>query len=179
MSPIRPRQSGRLQVRPARQGDQDSLVALERLAWTARSGFPSVIRASSVPGAGFFSQGNPPQIHFVAELDDAVVGYVRLKPPTPLPENAHVLQVSGIAVHPEARRRGVASALLAAAEQFARNCGAVKLSLRVLSTNAPAIALYERLGYVREGVLRNEFIINGRYVDDVMMARPVPTAPGA
>lgn len=179
MRPIRQRhRDDTVRVRLARRGDQDALVALERIAWTAQSGFPSVIQASSLPGASFFSESNPPHIHLVAELDGAVVGYIRLKPPTPLPENAHVVHVSGIAVHPEARRRGVAAALLTAAEPFARSCGAVKISLRVLGTNAPAIALYERLGYEREGVLRDEFVINGRYVDDVMMAKPVPaTAP--
>ena len=178
MSPIRPRRGDRggtvLRVRLARQGDQDVLVALERAAWTPQSGFPSVIQASSLPGARFFSESNPPQVHLVAEVGDAVVGYIRLKPPTTLPENAHVLHVSGIAVHPGARRRGVAAALLSAAEPFARSCGAVKISLRVLGSNGPAMALYERLGYVREGVLRAEFVINGQYVDDVMMAKPVP-----
>lgn len=133
-----------------------------------------MIQASALPRAGFFSESNPPQIHLVAELDGDLVGYVRLKPPTPLPENAHVLHVSGIAVHPESRRRGVATALMTAAEPFARACGAVKISLRVLSTNAPAIALYEQMGYVREGALSGEFLINGRYVDDVMMAKAVP-----
>ncbi|MGI9009465.1 MAG: GNAT family N-acetyltransferase [Streptosporangiaceae bacterium] len=175
MSLLRPRRrDDSVQVRLARPGDQAALVALERAAWTAQSGFPSVIQASSLPGAGFFSENNPPQIHLVAELDTAVVGYIRLKPPTTLPENGHVLHVSGIAVQPGARRRGVATTLLSAAEPFARNCGAVKISLRVLGTNDAAIALYERLGYVREGVLHDEFIINGQYVDDVMMAKPVP-----
>jgi ribosomal protein S18 acetylase RimI-like enzyme len=175
MSPIRPRsRDDGVRVRVARPSDQDALVAMERSAWTAQSGFPSVIQASSLPGVGFFSDANPPQVHLVAELHDAVVGYIRLKPPTSLPENAHVLHVSGIAVRPDARRRGIAAALMTAAEPFARNCGAVKISLRVLSTNKPAMALYERLGYVREGVLRGEFIIDGQYVDDVMMAKPVP-----
>lgn len=175
MGPIRPRRhDGSVRVRPARQADQDALTELELSSWTAQSGFPSVIQHSAMPGATFFNDANPPQIHLVAELDGAVVGYIRLKPPTTLPENAHVLHVSGIAVHPRARRRGVAAALMSAAEPFARNCGAVKISLRVLGTNEPAIALYERLGYAREGVLRDEFLINGRYVDDVMMAKPVP-----
>ena len=175
MSPIWPRRrDDSVRIRPARHSDQDALIALERAAWTPQSGFPSVIQASSLPGARFFSEHNPPQIHLVAEIDGAVIGYIRLKPPTTLLENAHVLHVSGIAVHPGARRRGVAAALLSAAEPFARNCGAVKISLRVLGSNGPAMALYERLGYVREGVLHGEFIINGQYVDDVMMAKPVP-----
>jgi RimJ/RimL family protein N-acetyltransferase len=41
----------------------------------------------------------------------------------------------------------------------------------VLDTNEAAVALYERNGFQREGVLRAEFIIDGAYVDDVIMAR--------
>jgi len=62
---------------------------------------------------------------------------------------------------------------LAAAERYSAERGKRKLTLRVLSTNAAAIALYERLGFTREGVLRNEFIINGGYVDDILMAKPL------
>ncbi len=31
--------------------------------------------------------------------------------------------------------------------------------------------LYERLGFEREGALSDEFLIDGRYVDDVLMAK--------
>ena len=104
-------------------------------------------------------------------LGGRVVGYIRLKPPTKLPENAHVIQVQGLAVHPDARRRGVAAGLLDAAEETLRERGTRKLTLRVLSTNEAAIRLYERHGFVREGTLLEEFRINGRFVDDVMMAK--------
>lgn len=49
--------------------------------------------------------------------------------------------------------------------------GAVKLSLRVLATNEPARRLYERAGFVVEGVLKNEFRIDGADVDDYLLAR--------
>jgi ribosomal protein S18 acetylase RimI-like enzyme len=101
-----------------------------------------------------------------------------VQPPTPLPENAHVSGITGLAVAPGARGRGVASALLAAAGQHARERGARKLSLRVLSTNDAALRLYERLGFRREGTLREEFLIDGRYVDDVLMARHLDGSPG-
>ena len=158
-------------VRPARESDQAALADLDAVAWSPESGFPSVIQAADHPGVTFFTPADPPGIHLVAELADTVVGYVRLKPPTHLPENAHVTHVSGLAVHPAYRKRGVAAALMTAAEPFARARGARKLSLRVLSTNQPAIHLYERLGYQREGVLSDEFLISGRYVDDVLMSK--------
>jgi ribosomal protein S18 acetylase RimI-like enzyme len=119
----------------------------------------------------FFNAENPPETHLVAELADRVIGYIRLKPPTHLPENAHVIQVQGLAVHPDARRHGAAASLLDAAERQLRERGIRKLTLRVLSTNLGAISLYERQGFTREGTLLEEFRINGRYVDDVLMAK--------
>jgi RimJ/RimL family protein N-acetyltransferase len=107
-----------------------------------------------------------------------VAGYVVVQPATPLPGNAHVHGIAGLAVAPGARGRGVASALLAAAGRHARERGARKLSLRVLSTNEAALRLHERLGFRREATLREEPLVNGRYVDDVLMARLLGGSPG-
>ena len=159
-----------VRVRPARLADQAALTQLDAIAWSAESGFPSVM-APGLRDTTFFDAGNPPEAFLVAELDGRVVGYIRLKPPSKLPENAHVIQVQGLAVHPDARRRGAAAGLLDAAEETLRERGIRKLTLRVLSTNQAAIRLYERHGFVREGTLLDEFCINGRFVDDVMMAK--------
>ncbi|HEY2308634.1 MAG TPA: GNAT family N-acetyltransferase, partial [Streptosporangiaceae bacterium] len=66
---------------------------------------------------------------------------------------------------------GAGASLLDAAEKQLRERGIRKLTLRVLGTNQAAIRLYERQGFAREGTLLEEFLINGRYVDDVMMAK--------
>jgi predicted N-acetyltransferase YhbS len=74
----------------------------------------------ALAGGSFFSARHPPAACLVAEADGVVVGYVRVQPVTPLPENAHVAGIAGLAVAPAARGRGVASALLAAAARHAR-----------------------------------------------------------
>lgn len=158
-------------MRPARPSDNAALAELDAAAWTPESGFPSVMSRTAPGRATFFTADSPPDAHLVAVLGRRVVGYIRLKVPTHLPENAHVIQIQGLGVDPGARRRGVGTALMTAAEQRGRDRGMRKLSLRVLSTNHEAIALYERLGFVREGVLREEFFINGSYVDDVLMTK--------
>ncbi len=158
-------------VRVARAEDEAALGRLDAVAWTPASGFPSVVGRADDLFFSFFTDDSPPEAHLVAELDGRLAGYIRLKPVTPLAENAHVLGVMGLAVAPWARQRGVGSALLAAAERSARARGMRKLSLRVLSTNVTAQRLYERAGFEREGILRREFRISGRYVDDVLMAK--------
>ena len=55
--------------------------------------------------------------------------------------------VFGMWVDPVVRRQGTAQALLRALAGWARERGADVLNLHVTETNAPAIALYERLGF--------------------------------
>lgn len=161
--------AGEIVVRTAVATDEEALKALDKASWTSASTFPSVLAKE---GQGdFFAAGHPAAAHVVATIGDTIVGYARLEPPSTLPENAFVLAVNGLAVSPEARGRGVAQALLVESEQRAKNLGAVKLSLRVLATNEPARRLYERAGFVVEGVLRKEFRIDGADVDDYLMAR--------
>jgi ribosomal protein S18 acetylase RimI-like enzyme len=162
------------QIREARASDEAELARLDRISWSPQSGFPSVIQQA---GTVFFLTDSPPQAFLVAEIDGALVGYIRLGPALPLPENAHVLAVLGLAVSPDARGRGVATALLAAAEQRARARGARKLSLRTFSTNPQAIRLYTRFGFKQEGLLRAEFLIGGQYVDDVLLAKYLTGPP--
>ena len=57
----------------------------------------------------------------------------------------------GMAVAREWRGRGVGSALLAAAIEWAREQGLHKLSLSVFPHNAAAIALYRKFGFADEG----------------------------
>ena len=57
----------------------------------------------------------------------------------------------GMAVAREWRGRGVGSALLAAAIEWAREHGLHKLCLGVFAHNAAAIALYRKFGFVEEG----------------------------
>jgi ribosomal protein S18 acetylase RimI-like enzyme len=160
---------GPLRIRPAVAADDDALREIDATAWDSSSMFPSAL--ATVDDHPFFDDRHPPEHHLVADLDGAVVGYVRLRPPTPMPESAHVVQVNGLAVTGAVRGRGVAAALLAAVEQQARQQGAGKITLRVLGTNAPALRVYERAGYVVEGILRAEFRIDGVDVDDYNLAR--------
>lgn len=57
-----------------------------------------------------------------------------------------------LAVSEHAEGRGVGSALLAAAEDWARGCGARKLTLNVFEGNRRARALYERRGFLPESL---------------------------
>lgn len=83
----------------------------------------------------------------------------------------------GIGMLPEARGSGLGRRLMQAAIEAARRQGMERIELEVFASNTRAIALYERLGFVREGVKRRVRRIDGRYEDDVMMALLLDEAP--
>jgi ribosomal protein S18 acetylase RimI-like enzyme len=95
-----------------------------------------------------------------------------------MPSHAHVLEIGGLAVDPVRQGAGVGRRLVEAAVQECRRRGARKVTLRVLGPNTAARRLYDSCGFQVEGVLREEFLLEDRYVDDVLMARqlvvPVP-----
>ncbi len=155
-------------IRPAEPADGPALAALDHRCWSRLS---EVRERPAPPGpdAAFFDERHLPGDIRVALLDGRIAGYVRLVPPTPLPSNAHIRMIQGLAVDPAARRHGVGRALVEAAVAEARRIGARRVTLRVLGHNAPARALYASLGFAVEGVAPEEFLLDGTYVDDVSM----------
>ncbi len=87
---------------------------------------------------------------FLATCDQAPAGFTQLYPSFSTVRLARIWILNDLFVDPEFRRRGVADALLEAAESFAREQGAAGLTLETDVTNSPAQALYERRGWVRE-----------------------------
>lgn len=99
---------------------------------------------------------------WVAELAGQVVGHVVLLAPKDkpaagqhaaglghdLPATAPPATLARLAVHTQARGRGIASALVDAVVAEAQSCG-WSLVLDVLAKDAAAISLYERRGWVR------------------------------
>ena len=65
--------------------------------------------------------------------------------------------ITNVAVRPAFRRQGIASELLAVFERFARANHLAFLTLEVRASNAAAVALYEKQGYVRAGLRRNYY----------------------
>lgn len=154
-------------IRPAALADDATLADLDRRTWSPLHS----VQPPSSPDAPFFTDRNRPEHLLIAEAEGRTAGFIRLVAPTPLACNAHVRAIQGLAVDDWARGRGVARALLGAACEEARRQGAVRITLRVLGHNAPARRLYESEGFAVEGVLPGEFLLDGEYVDDVLMGR--------
>jgi ribosomal protein S18 acetylase RimI-like enzyme len=79
---------------------------------------------------------------FLAEDDGRVLGVAKIDAPSHGAMHLHLVHV-----RPDARRRGVAKALLRACVGHARDSGAETVSLHVLMANEPARTIWGRLGF--------------------------------
>ena len=161
-------------IRQARLGDEPELKDIDAATWTA------AVSPAPPPAAGmaFFGERTAPGDVLVAETGHVIAGYAALGQPVPLASHSHVLEIRGLAVRPAHQRSGVGRRLVEACIEQARSRGARKLSLRVLGGNVAARRLYESCGFIAEGILREEFFLDGQYVDDVLMACMMDPAAG-
>ena len=87
----------------------------------------------------------------VAEVNGRVVGHLFLTfeeaPPFVRKELRAYAYIAELFVRAEARRLGVARALLAAAERIARERGVSRILVSALAGNIPAETTYERAGF--------------------------------
>ena len=86
----------------------------------------------------------------LAEHHGRGAGFVQLYPLFSSVRTARVWLLNDLFVAADARRHGLARALLDAAAGFARDDGAARIVLETAPDNAPANALYRAAGWVEE-----------------------------
>ena len=87
----------------------------------------------------------------VATEGDTIAGYIGSQ--TVMDET----DMMNVAVHPDFRRQGIAEDLVNALVEQLKTMGSHCLTLEVRASNAPAIALYEKLGFAQIGRRRNYY----------------------
>ena len=87
----------------------------------------------------------------VAEEGETVAGYIGSQ--TVMDET----DMMNVAVHPDFRRQGIAEALVNGLVEQLKAMGSHCLALEVRASNAPAISLYEKLGFSEIGRRKNYY----------------------
>ena len=126
-------------------------------------------------------------VMFVYLIDGEVVGMLGFTSFASTPQCRHS-GAFGVSVLAPYRGRGIGKALIEALVEWAgRHPEVRRLELEVLGNNPRAQALYERMGFVVEGIKKQAVRVGNSYVDSTVMARWVemldtvdlktPTAP--
>jgi len=130
-----------VQLRPARDEDRVPLALVYAAVAEERDGIgaepPVDVEARA---ASWTLDGT-----IVATADGEVIGSIHVA------ATSHGYGEIGMAIAREWRGRGVGSALMASAIDWARERGLHKLSLGVFAHNAAGLALYRKFGFVEEG----------------------------
>jgi len=106
----------------------------------------------------------------VVETDGAVVGWASLNVFNAREAYRHVADIS-VSVARAARGKGAGTALLERLVELGREIGFHKLVLAGFPWNAASVALYRRLGFREVGTYREQGLLDGRWVDVVLMER--------
>lgn len=76
----------------------------------------------------------------------------------------------GVSVLRDYWNQGVGTALVQELIQWAKASNIIrKLNLRVRSDNVRAVYVYEKLGFVEEGLITREFLISGQFYNSIYM----------
>lgn len=99
-----------------------------------------------------------------------MIGWASLNQFNPRRAYDHVADIS-VYIARERRGQGVGSALLKALELRARFIGFHKLVLAGFDWNPASMALYHRSGFTRVGVYHEHGMLDGRWVNVVLMEK--------
>lgn len=136
--------SGELSIRRAEAGDYAAVRSLaEALAAHIEEPPPPLTLERYL---AFYVREHAPVHLFVALLEDRVAGLIAWILTHELYSAQAGMYISDIAVHAEARRKGVGRALMTKAKEWAADHGVTKLGWDVWKHNASAMQFYARLG---------------------------------
>jgi ribosomal protein S18 acetylase RimI-like enzyme len=146
-----------MRIRPAHAGDRSFILDLA----------PRLVEFGPVPGrvssemiardravlAKALEQPSAETALFVAE-DDAgrALGFIHVTTDEDYYADSRTGHIADVVVSPDAGERGVGSALIAYAEEWARQRGFAMLTLNVFAANRRARDLYARLGFEEEWI---------------------------
>ena len=140
-------------VRRGRREDHPAVASLVQTAYAPyRATLPRRLWASLLTDLLDLDRHTSSGHLIVAEVDGAILGSGLFYPDSTLQGLGWPRGWAGgrgLAVHPAARGRGLATALLAECERLARELGADEFAFHTLEVMTAAVSLYERLGYQR------------------------------
>lgn len=107
-------------------------------------------------------------LNLIAELNGKIVGNLKFSGGTKA-RIAHTGEF-GITVLKDYSGKGIGTKLLATFIEWSKNSKLIrKINLRVRTDNEKAIHLYKKFGFIEEGVIKRDFLIDGIFYDTIAM----------
>jgi L-amino acid N-acyltransferase YncA len=164
------RESG-MEIRDATPADADAIARIYNQGIEDRvATLETQLRTVEERAEWMAARGPRHPVLVAVDHAGAVVGWSSLNPFNPRPAYDHVVDLS-VYVAREQRGRGIGDALLSALEARARATGYHKMVLAAFPTNAPGMRLYERHGFTIVGIYHEQGMIDGRWVDVIVMEK--------
>jgi ribosomal protein S18 acetylase RimI-like enzyme len=130
----------------------------------------AMLEAPAIESFRVFVQDIISHVHpqFVALSDGEVVGWCDVLPKgRPIYAHSGVL---GMGLLPPFRGQGIGRRLIQRTLEAARATGLSRIELTVREENKNAIALYEKAGFVAEGLQRKAIKLDGKFENQLVMA---------
>lgn len=106
------------------------------------------LAANNPRGMGLTDRFSPALNGYVWEEDERIVGNLSLLPMVAVRQRSYL--IANVAVHPDYRRRGIASLLTEAALEFISKRGIQSIWLQANANNPIAVGLYKKFGFVEQ-----------------------------
>ena len=134
-----------MRIRTATTADVDAIVELWATTFPeyADPGRPQRAPRPSIERKLAFGDG----LFWVADADGALLGTIMAG------YDGHRGWLYSLGVHPDARRAGLARALVSTAEDALARLGCIKINLQVLDANASGRAFWDAAGFVPDPVI--------------------------
>jgi RimJ/RimL family protein N-acetyltransferase len=146
-------------LRPAEPADVDALVALAR-----QPGVAATLATDAADGLAAALDDDAGEL-LVIEHDGALVGGVRW---VLINRRSRIADIRSLMLDPSARGRGLAvAAVRELAARLLRERGLHRVEAEVYGFNEPALRVFERAGFVREGARRSAYDRAGGWQDGV------------
>ncbi|QFU83664.1 GNAT family N-acetyltransferase [Natronorubrum aibiense] len=157
-------------IRPARQEDLTGIIGAIRQVAEEKTYIEAESVADEIDHQEALLRHNEleSRMFFVATVDDEVVGWVHIHAPE-LEKLSHTAELT-VGVIEEYRGHGIGSHLLSRGLEWAGANGYERVYQSVPSSNDDAIAFLEDHDWEIEAIREDHYKLDGRYVDEVMMA---------
>ena len=157
-------------MRPATAADADAICRIYNQGIEDRVATLETELRTPAERRQWLANRSPRHPVIVAETNGEIVGWGSLNVFNPREAYRFVADFS-IYVERAWRGRGVGRAMLEALIELARTHGFHKLVLSAFPFNAVGGALYEKLGFRTVGVYREQGLLDGKWVDTIIMEK--------